>query len=96
MAMDFSKALLAMKAGLSLTRKAWQTNELTVRMQVPDENSKMTKPYLYLSRGTTAIGPWMPGPLDFFTDDWLYVDELVDETVDKVFKNGEETDATLR
>lgn len=48
--MDFGQALQAMKDGNAVSRTEWNEEGLNARMrlQVPDEHSKMTKPYFYM------------------------------------------------
>jgi len=46
--MDFSQALLEAKSGKSITRKGWNGKGMSVSIQMPDEDSKMTRPYLYM------------------------------------------------
>lgn len=73
--MDFSQALLEMKAGKLLTREAWKGNRIRVAAQFPDEGSANTKPYLYMLKGTDRF------PIDLsceslFAEDWK---EFVEE-----------------
>jgi len=49
----FEGALHALKTGFSVSRVGWNGKGLYVTMQVPDENSKMSRPYLYL---TSPVG----------------------------------------
>lgn len=50
--MNFSQALENLKLGMGVTRKIWSgTYALpVVKLQVPDEHSKMTMPYLYMEK----------------------------------------------
>lgn len=50
---DFSTALELVKNGKTVSRKAWGRAgdvKITMHAQYPDENSKMTKPYLYMEK----------------------------------------------
>lgn len=71
--MDFSAALIALKAGLQVYREGWNGKGLFVQAQFPDEHSKMGNPYLYIDAG--ALGgkknPWFPSPTDLFAEDWV-------------------------
>lgn len=71
---DFSVALNLVKEGKIVTRKAWALSPLNIRMyaEYPDENSKMTKPYLVMLKGEDKF------PLDMscesiFAEDWYEV-----------------------
>lgn len=48
MSMDFGEALICLRVGRPVTRSAWSGPTRRVDLQVPDENSKMSLPYLYL------------------------------------------------
>lgn len=73
---SFSEALDAVKQGKSIQRKGWNGNGLKVKAQFPDENSKMTLPYLYieypLDAKTTpgARCPWLASQTDIMAEDW--------------------------
>lgn len=70
--MDFSQALLEVKAGKYVSRIAWPEN-IKVAAQFPDERSANTKPYLYMIKGDDRF------PLDLscesiFAEDWKIVE----------------------
>jgi hypothetical protein len=73
---DFSYALNSLKQGCEVTRDGWNGKGLKVAAQIPDENSKMGNPYLYID--ATAMGgkltPWTPSQTDLFAEDWHRVD----------------------
>ena len=48
--MDFGWALEEMKTNSKVTRKGWNNPHISVALQRPDENSKMTKPYIYMEK----------------------------------------------
>ena len=63
-----------------MTRIDWHGSQAspTVRLQVPDENSKMTEPYLYMEKYGPA-GNIIRFPLDLscesiLSDNWIVVD----------------------
>jgi hypothetical protein len=72
----FSFALERARDGKSIQRKGWNGNGLTVKAQFPDENSKMTLPYLYVeypmdSKTTPgARCPWLASQTDTMAEDW--------------------------
>lgn len=69
--MDFSDALLYLKAGKRLTRHGWNAPQQWVELQVPDEHSKMRRPYLYLCPVGGALVPWTPTQSDMLSEDWV-------------------------
>lgn len=74
--MNFGFALESLKSGMDVARKGWNGNGLKVKLQAPDEHSKMSLPYLYieypLDAKTTpgARCPWVPSTTDLMADDW--------------------------
>lgn len=71
--MTFGEALESCKGGAEVSRLAWKSAvHISMKAQYPDENSKMTKPYLYMIKGDDKF------PLDLscesmFADDWFIV-----------------------
>lgn len=45
---DFGWALKLLKLGKPVRRKGWNGKGLWLKLQVPDEHSKMTLPYVYM------------------------------------------------
>jgi hypothetical protein len=68
---DFSIALQAVKKGFAIQRIGWNGKDLFVMMQVPDEHSKMTLPYLYIEYPDGRRCPWLASQTDIMADDWL-------------------------
>ena len=48
---DFGLALCKLKKGMKVTRTGWNNPDIWIELQVPDEHSKMTEPYLYMVKG---------------------------------------------
>ena len=77
--MDFGEALKILRVGGSVSREGWNAVGQFVQMQKPDENSKMTLPYLYLVTGPNnksspnARVPWLASQGDMLTLDWKEV-----------------------
>lgn len=71
----FSVAFEFMKRDKRLTRAGWNGKGLFIEVQRPDEHSKMSVPYLYISSGTVGakMCPWVPTQTDLFATDWLMV-----------------------
>lgn len=72
--MNFSDALQQLKMGFRLARPSWNGSNQYVKMQVPDDNSKMGLPYLYLRNVQGLFVPWVPSMGDLFAEDWGKID----------------------
>lgn len=86
--MNFSEALVELKAGKALTRQGWNGTGMFIKAQFPDENSANTRPYLFIlcPAGSTKQFnqdglknekderiPWLCSQTDMFADDWILV-----------------------
>jgi len=70
---DFSNALACMKSGQSLARLGWNGKGMWVTLQTPDQNSKMTLPYFYMSVVGGSKVPWVASHSDILGEDWYVV-----------------------
>lgn len=75
--MDFGNALIMLKAGAKVRRAGWNGKGMWLQVQVPDENSKMTLPYIYIEypEGHPAYPkgsrvPWLASQTDLLCEDW--------------------------
>lgn len=80
---DFSVAIPLLKMGFALSRQGWNGKGLFITLQVPDENSKMTRPYVYITTPTGSTNqfgedgnkenrvPWLCSQTDLLADDWF-------------------------
>ena len=82
---DFGWALRQLKNGAKVAREGWNGKGIFICLQVPDENSKMTGPYIYIdSTGLQTFNtaapkvrvPWQASQTDMLADDWITDDEL--------------------
>jgi hypothetical protein len=80
--MDFGKALHKLKAGRKVARKGWNGRGIFIELQVPDENSKMTSPYIFIDTtglqtdneaAPKGLVPWLASQTDMLADDWVDV-----------------------
>lgn len=71
--MDFSKALEAVKNGQRIQREGWNGKDLTIQLQVPDTNSKMNLPYLYIEYPDGKRCPWLASQTDILAEDWKVI-----------------------
>lgn len=74
--MDFGMALQELKRGNKVRRSGWNGKGLWLELQAPDENSKMTLPYIYINYpddAKTTPGarvPWLASQTDMLAEDW--------------------------
>lgn len=74
---DFGRALELLKQGYKVTRDGWYGSEAgpVVMLQVPDENSKMTKPYLYMSKNNGKdVFPLDLSCESVLAEDWMIIE----------------------
>jgi hypothetical protein len=71
--MDIGQALSALKNGEKVTRAGWNGPGQWIALQVPDEHSKMRKPYLYISPVDGELVPWLASQTDILAEDWQVV-----------------------
>lgn len=80
--MNFGQAIEVLKQGGKVCRKGWNGKGIFLELQVPDEHSKMTHPYIYID--TTGLEtnnpdapkdcvPWLASQTDMLSDDWTEV-----------------------
>lgn len=71
--MDFGGAIKALKAGRPVAREGWNGKGMWLRLQVPDEHSKMRRPYIYMSDAQGLLVPWLASQTDVLAEDWMIV-----------------------
>lgn len=80
--MNFGQALEELKKGNKVARKGWNGRGIFIELQVPDEYSKMTHPYIFID--TTGLVtdnsnapkdrvPWLASQTDMLSEDWEVV-----------------------
>lgn len=72
--MDFGEALDELKNGSRVARNGWNGKGMFVEMQVPDEHSKMRRPYLFMRPVDGDLVPWVASQTDLLAEDWQTVD----------------------
>lgn len=76
---DFGWALSKLRCGWPVRRRGWNGKGIFIKLQVPDEHSKMTSPYIYID--TTGLRsnnpdaprscvPWLASQTDMLAEDW--------------------------
>ena len=64
------EALEAMKCGYKVRRNGWNGKGMWLKLQVPDEFSKMTLPYVYMRTVQGDRVPWLCSQTDLLALDW--------------------------
>ncbi len=68
----FDSALLALKSGYKLTREGWNNPNIWLELQVPDKNSKMTLPYIFMVKGENKF-PCDLSCESLLAEDWTVI-----------------------
>lgn len=71
--MSFGTALnIIIQRGKGMRLKQWE-DDVVIRVQYPDNNSKMTAPYLYVESRYGRV-PWKETMIEMFSKEWEIVD----------------------
>lgn len=68
--MNFGQVLEDLKAGYAAHRSGWNGKNMYIKLQVPDENSKMRRPYIYMYPVDGQLVPWVASQSDLLAEDW--------------------------
>ena len=68
--MNFEEVLPLLRLGVRAHRRGWNGVGMWIRVQRPDEKSKMTLPYIYMRTAHGCFVPWLASQTDILTDDW--------------------------
>ena len=80
--MNFGQAIEALKEGKKLQRTGWNGKGIFIELQVPDEHSKMTSPYIFIDTtglqtdnpsAPKSLVPWLASQTDMLSEDWQLV-----------------------
>jgi hypothetical protein len=71
--MTFGHALEALKLGNRISRTGWNGKNMHLELQVPDEHSKMSLPYIFMKTVTGDLVPWVASQSDILASDWSMV-----------------------
>ena len=69
--MNFGEALKVMDGGGRVERLGWNGRGMYIELQVPDEHSKMTQPYIFMYTVTGDLIPWLASQSDMLGQDWI-------------------------
>jgi hypothetical protein len=67
---DIAGAIDAMRDGKRVRRAGWNGKNMYLELQVPDENSKMTLPYVSMFTAQGDLVPWLCSQTDLLASDW--------------------------
>jgi hypothetical protein len=66
----FGGALSALRNRRKVARDGWNGKGMWLALQVPDANSKMTLPYIYMKTVQGDLVPWLASQTDILAEDW--------------------------
>lgn len=64
-------AIKQMHNGSKVTRPGWNGKGMWLALQIPDANSKMTLPYIYMKTADNNLVPWLASQTDILAMDWV-------------------------
>ena len=73
MKLNFGQAIQALKEGKKVCREGWNGKNMWLNLQVPDEHSKMSLPYIYMFTADKNQVPWLASQTDMLAEDWQIV-----------------------
>jgi hypothetical protein len=68
--MKIGQAIEHLRQGKTVTRAGWNGADQRLRLQIPDEHSKMTLPYIYIRTAQGDLVPWLASQTDILATDW--------------------------
>jgi hypothetical protein len=68
---DFGGALVALRNGKAVVRDGWNGKGQSLRLQLPNDLSKMTLPYIYITTVQGDLVPWLASQTDLLAADWV-------------------------
>lgn len=80
---SFGAALELLKLGKKIKRLGWNGTGIFICLQMPDEYSKMTQPYIYIDtlglqttnpKAPKGRVPWLASQTDLLSEDWIVVE----------------------
>lgn len=66
--LNFGEALDALRDGKAVRLPHWKA-DVSIRLQMPDEHSKMTAPYLYVESRFGRV-PWVATQIELLSVQW--------------------------
>lgn len=69
--MSFGMAVENLRRGYKVGREGWNGKNMYLELQTPDENSKMSLPYIFMKTVQNDLVPWLASQTDMLSDDWF-------------------------
>lgn len=69
----FGWAIKQLRNGSKVQREGWNGKGQHLELQVPDEHSKMTLPYIFITTVQGDRVPWLASQTDLLAVDWQVV-----------------------
>lgn len=67
-------AVASMRLGGRVARRGWNGKGMWLGLQLPDANSKMGLPYVYMSTVDGKLVPWLASQTDLLANDWEIIE----------------------
>ena len=74
MGLDIGRAVEALHNRAKVSRSGWNGKGMYIELQVPDEHSKMSLPYVYMKTADGKLVPWLCSQTDLLATDWGIVE----------------------
>jgi len=71
--MDIGAAVAQMRAGERVSRTGWNGKNMWLELQVPEQHSKMSLPYVFITTVQGDRVPWLCSQTDLLAKDWFTV-----------------------
>lgn len=68
--MDIGQAVNRLRSGDKVRRAGWNGKGQWLELQEPDDDSKMTLPYVYIHTVQGDLVPWLCSQTDLLATDW--------------------------
>ena len=72
---SFGEILPALWNGQAFAREGWNGKNMKIELQFPDNGSKMTRPYIYMTTVDGDLVPWVASQTDLLAADWQEVED---------------------
>lgn len=66
----YDGVIQGLKRGERYQRLGWNGKNMYIALQTPDDNSKMSLPYIYMYTVTGDLVPWLCSQTDALAEDW--------------------------
>jgi hypothetical protein len=70
----FGAVIDQLKSGRRAERRGWNGKGMWIELRIPDDHSKMTRPYIYMHTVDGDRVPWVASQTDILAVDWMILD----------------------